>query len=210
MSGQSIKVIQVKANQTVVDIAIQEYGIAEGMILVLQANPGINVTTALEPGQELNIFSDITINLIKEIVKSEPYASQLQNILMQWFSLISQNSRSGFGPSASVYEDISFEFADITKGTSQTYTLDIKATFGYKIVSAVLETNSGSLNGIFIKINDTNVTGIDSINVTNTASETTATSGNTVTTGARVYICTTTDYEGSPEVLRGKLKIRRT
>lgn len=83
-----IKTITVKAGQTIADIAIQEYGTVEGMVLIVQANPGLNITSALVAGSELVIFNDVTVSLVKEVVKIEPYASQLQNLLMQWATLV--------------------------------------------------------------------------------------------------------------------------
>jgi hypothetical protein len=84
----AIKTIIVQAGQSLADIALQEYGTYEGVILVIQANPGLSVSDQLAGGQELNLFTGYTVNLVKELVKVEPYASALQSLLAQWAALI--------------------------------------------------------------------------------------------------------------------------
>jgi hypothetical protein len=85
----SIKTIVVQAGQSLADIALQEYGTYEGIILVVQANPGLSVSSILVGGQELVIFTQKAISTVNEIVKSDPLGSQLRNVLMQWISLAS-------------------------------------------------------------------------------------------------------------------------
>jgi uncharacterized protein (TIGR02145 family) len=111
---------------------------------------------------------------------------------------------------AGMVDDINFEFADIVYGLAQTYTLDIKASYGYTITSASLETDSGTLTGIAVKIGSTSVTSLSNVTADSAVDETTATGANTVVAGDRVYIVTSTGYSGAPTVLRGKLKITRT
>jgi len=108
------------------------------------------------------------------------------------------------------YEDIAFEFCDVVAGTAKTYTLDISATFAYNIISAFLETDSGTLTGVAVKIGSTAVTSLSSVTVDTAVDETTATGANSVAIGNRVYISTSTGYTGTPTLLRGKLKIQRT
>lgn len=88
MSEQTIKTIKVQAGQSVADIATQEYGTVEGMILILQANPGLSVSSELTAGQELVIFTTKAINLVKELVKTEAFGSELQSMLMKWIKLV--------------------------------------------------------------------------------------------------------------------------
>jgi uncharacterized protein (TIGR02145 family) len=107
-------------------------------------------------------------------------------------------------------DHISFDFNDVTAGTAQTYTLDIKAVFGYTIESAILETDNGTLTGVAVKIGSTAVTSLSSLTVDTSVDETSSTGANTVVLGDRVSIVTSTGYTGSPTVLRGKLKIKRT
>ncbi len=107
-------------------------------------------------------------------------------------------------------DDLNFEFGDILYGVSQTYTLDIKASYGYTINSASLETDAGTLTGIAVKINTTAVTSLSSVTADATVDETNSSGANTVVAGDRVYIITSTGYTGAPTVLRGKLKITRT
>ena len=134
--------------------------------------------------------------------------TNITSIVMTNDSTITVNATTQ-GVSGSV-QDINFEFADIVYGTAQTYTLDIKASYGYTINSAVLEVDSGTLTGIAVKINSTAVTSLSSVTATNSATETNASGANTVVAGDRIYIITSTGYTGVPTVLRGKLKITRT
>ncbi len=107
-------------------------------------------------------------------------------------------------------DDLNFEFADIFFGTVQSYTLDIKASFPYTINSASLETDTGTLTGIAVKINGVAVTSLSAVTADATVDETNSTGANTVVAGDRITITTTTGYTGVPTVLRGKLKITRT
>lgn len=81
---QRIKTVYVKARQTLWDIAIQEYGNAEGVGFLLVSNPGINITDVLTAGQEIIVYTDRAVRTVTEIVTVEPYASQLQQLLAQW------------------------------------------------------------------------------------------------------------------------------
>ena len=83
-----IKQIYCLQNQTLLDIAVQEYGSVEGVILLLQANPGLGITDTLLPGQELVVWTDEAVKTMEEAIKTEPYASQLQSLLTQWAKLI--------------------------------------------------------------------------------------------------------------------------
>lgn len=59
MSTHKTKTIIVQAGQTIWDVSLQEYETAEGVILLLQANPGIGITDDLVPGNKLIIWTDI-------------------------------------------------------------------------------------------------------------------------------------------------------
>ena len=106
--------------------------------------------------------------------------------------------------------DISFEFRDITVGIAQTYILDIYAAYSYIIVSAVLETDTGTLTGVAVKIGSTAVTSLSAITVDSTVDVTASTGANAVAVGDRVTLVTSTGYTGSVTALRGKLIIQRT
>ena len=107
-------------------------------------------------------------------------------------------------------DDISFEFRDITKGVAQTYILDLKALYGYTIESAILETDSGTMTGVSIKIGVTAVTSLSNVTVDTVADETASSGAKTVAAGNQVTIATSAGFTGTPTVLRGKLKIKRT
>lgn len=54
-------------------------------------------------------------------------------------------------------EDISFDFNDVEAGVAQTWILDIKASFAYKILSVVLQSDS-TMDDVEVQINDVPVT----------------------------------------------------
>lgn len=90
-----IKTISVQAGQNIWDIAIQEYGNAEAVMLILQANPGLGLTDTLTPGQSLLIWSDATTDNMLETIELEPYKSKLQSLLMAWAALVLKPSGGG-------------------------------------------------------------------------------------------------------------------
>lgn len=105
-------------------------------------------------------------------------------------------------------EDISFEFRDIDPGVSQTYILDVKASFDYTIVSVVLQSDE-ILNNIAININTTPVEGMEAIDILAAVVETSSTGDNLVSAGDQVTLVTSiTDCNTT--LLRGKLKIVRS
>ena len=114
----------------------------------------------------------------------------------------------GGGGIDTLYFDLSFEFRDVSAGTAMTYTLDIKASFDYTILSACLETDDGTLTGVHVDINSTAVTGLDNLTVDTGVDECSATSANAVTTGDRIYLKTSAGYSGTPTLIRGKIKMR--
>lgn len=104
-------------------------------------------------------------------------------------------------------EDIAFDFNDVS-GSLQTYYLDVKASFRYKILTCTLESD-GSLTGVSIKINGISVTGQSGLTISNKATYT-ATALNTVEINDVVTLVITI-YSGStvPSLIRGKLKTLR-
>ena len=106
-------------------------------------------------------------------------------------------------------DDISFEFRDIIYTISQTYDLDIKASYEYNIYSACLETDTGTLTGVTVKINNIGVTSLINLTADTSVDETLSTGLNSVNVGDRVTISTGPGYTGMPTVLRGKIKIVR-
>ena len=67
-------------------------------------------------------------------------------------------------------EDISFEFRDIEAGTEQIYTLDVKASFAYTILSVVLQCDN-TISGIAIKVNGVAVSGMSALSANTNAIE---------------------------------------
>ena len=108
------------------------------------------------------------------------------------------------------YHDIVFEFRDLITGIAQVWILDIKASFQYIIQSAVLQTDDGTLTGIDVKIDDVAITGLAALTVETTISDNTATALNAVAITNQITIHTTTGYTGTPTLIRGKLRIKRT
>ena len=106
-------------------------------------------------------------------------------------------------------EDILFEFRDIEAGTPQEYILDISASFTYDVVSLVLQSDA-TLQGIYVDIDGIDITGLDSVTATTSIVETAATGSNSVMAGSKLTITTTSSFTGTPTLLRGKIKYRRT
>lgn len=79
-----IKTVTVQSKQTLWDIALQEYGIADAVVLLLQSNPGLSITQVLVPGQQIIVYTDAALQVISDVITVEPYASQLQQLLGQW------------------------------------------------------------------------------------------------------------------------------
>lgn len=92
-----LKTISIKAGQSLFDIALQEYGNPEGVILLLQANPGLSLADELQPNSQLIIWSQEAVSFITDVLKVEPYASNIQNLLIEWASLIPHTSSTGGG-----------------------------------------------------------------------------------------------------------------
>jgi len=90
-----VTTIKVKANQTIFDIAVQEYGNPEGAIMLLQANPDLSITTTLEAGRELYVWSQDAVKYLTDILEIEPYASNVENMLLEWATLIRPTGQGG-------------------------------------------------------------------------------------------------------------------
>jgi len=105
-------------------------------------------------------------------------------------------------------EDIAFDFNDVEEGISQTWVLDVKASFEYNIISAVLESDS-TMDDLAIKIDGIDIAGMSAIDVIASATETLSISGNSVSIDSRVTMISS-GTDGNPTLIRGKLKIQRT
>lgn len=99
---------------------------------------------------------------------------------------------------------------DIIAGTPQVYDLLLKAMYGFTINSIELETDTGTLTGIIVKINSTTVTGMSAVTASSTLGETLATAANTVVAGDRIYLYTSSGYTGLPTTLKIQLNYTRT
>ena len=111
-------------------------------------------------------------------------------------------------------EDISFDFNDVEAGVAQTWILDIKASFAYKILSVVLQSDS-TMDDVEIEIAGSPITwdlpgDPVSIDVTASVVETAAKTDydNDVAVGEQVTLVTS-GTDGDPTLIRGKLKIQR-
>ncbi len=57
-----MRIIKAKHNQTIADIALQEYGDVEGVFFIVEDNPTLlGITDNLHPGEEIQI-RDVRIN----------------------------------------------------------------------------------------------------------------------------------------------------
>ena len=117
------------------------------------------------------------------------------------------NTKPASSPS-SVVEDIAWDFNDVTTGVAQTYYLDVKASFGYNILSAVLQSDS-TMDNMAVKINGTAITGLSAIDVTTAISDTAATAANEVVIDDQVTLVTS-GTDGGATLIRGKIRIQRT
>jgi len=90
-----VTTVKVKANQTIFDIAVQEYGNPEGAILLLQANPELSITDNLEADRELYVWSMEAVNYLTDVLQVEPYASSIENMLLEWATLVRPTGQGG-------------------------------------------------------------------------------------------------------------------
>ncbi len=83
--------IQVKAGQTLFDLAIQEYGTVEGMYLLLLANSNSieGITADLDPGQELLVWP---VHVLQEFIEREEAALAYAGLIMNWLVRIGLSS----------------------------------------------------------------------------------------------------------------------
>jgi len=103
-------------------------------------------------------------------------------------------------------DPIAFDFNDVDQGYTQTYILDIKASFGYTIDGVVLQSDS-TMDNVEIQIVSTAVTwtgSVTSIDVTASVVETAAIATNTVSAGDQVKLVTS-GTDGTPTLIRGKI-----
>jgi hypothetical protein len=87
MSSYKIRTVTVKAFQSLFDIAIQEYGTAEGIFTVMMANLDkiTSITQDLTPGDTLKIWP---VQVLEDVVKNEESLTPYLSILMQWIIMI--------------------------------------------------------------------------------------------------------------------------
>lgn len=109
--------------------------------------------------------------------------------------------------SSTVIEDIAWDFNDVIAGASQTYYVDVKVSFKYEILSCVLQSDS-TMDGCKIRINSTDITGLADMDVDTSVQEWDATANNTVSETDQVKLITS-GTDGTPTLIRGKLKIKR-
>jgi len=111
--------------------------------------------------------------------------------------------------STNFIDDISFEYKDLTPGVTQIYTLDIKASYRYKIIGLVLVTNDGTLTtvGLYNTTHDTTI--LHNVLVNTNIVENTITANNEVNAGDLIVLITGTGFTDSPTDLIGKLIIYR-
>lgn len=87
MSTYKVKTIVVQAFQSLFDIAIQEYGRAEEIFLVMMANADkiSSITQDLVPGDMLKIWP---AEMVEEVVRKEESLIPYVPVLMQWIMMI--------------------------------------------------------------------------------------------------------------------------
>jgi hypothetical protein len=109
-------------------------------------------------------------------------------------------------------EDIDFYFNDVTAGIPQLYYIDLKASFDYEVLSAVLRSDA-RVYDVEIQINGTTIVwpgSATSVDITPVITETSTVSNNSVLEDNLVTLVTYGVDADSPTIIQGKLKIRRT
>lgn len=88
------KIIHVQAGQSLIDIALQEYGATEGIFLLMMANKGVitSVTMPLVPGTPLTVWS---IKLVEAVAAESDSLVPFIPVLMTWITIINNNSGGG-------------------------------------------------------------------------------------------------------------------
>ncbi len=166
--------------------------ISEAANLVLGTATGTKIGTSTS--QKLGFFNSTPI-----VKPSGNIATALQNLGLVSSTTVVPTSYTG------LVETIAFEDSGSSLVT-QTYTLDLYATYGYTINALNIISGSGTCT-VAIKINGTNVTSLSAVSVTNTISNTTATGANTVNAGDKVTLVTTSNAALSN--LQATIKITR-
>lgn len=73
--------IVVRPQQNILDIALQEYGDVQGVFYLLDANPSLDITSALMPGQRLQINAEpIAPEIAEFFALKNPPASAAQRV----------------------------------------------------------------------------------------------------------------------------------
>jgi hypothetical protein len=90
------KLIQTQVNQSLFDIAIQEYGAAEGVFLVMMANRDVieSITDDIVPGTALKIWP---VKVVRQLAEQTESLNAYLPVLMQWIALVSNGGSSGGG-----------------------------------------------------------------------------------------------------------------
>jgi len=102
------------------------------------------------------------------------------------------------------------EARNIEAGSADTFVIVMKArSQGFTITSLVHEVDNGSLTGVNVKIDGVAVTGLSSLTVSTTETETSATANNVVSAGQRVTLEITTGYTGTPTKILYQLNLDR-
>jgi hypothetical protein len=107
-----------------------------------------------------------------------------------------------------ITEDIMFEFRDVTGVIGQMYYLDMYAYYGYKVIGGIFQVDGGTTTAT-IKINNTEITELTDIEITNTPIPITVNSANQVQAGNSLSFLLQ-GFTTTPSLVRGKLLLQRT
>lgn len=88
------KIIRVQVNQSLFDIAIQEYGSAEGVFLIMLANRDVvpNITADIDPGTVLKVWP---VKVVRQVVEQTESLAPFLPVIMQWLSMIGSVGNGG-------------------------------------------------------------------------------------------------------------------
>jgi hypothetical protein len=81
-----VKITRVHAGQSLIDLAIQEYGSIEGMFLIMLANRDLilNLTDDIAPGAALKIWP---LKVVKQIVTETESLTPFLPTILQWLAM---------------------------------------------------------------------------------------------------------------------------
>ena len=174
----------------------------------LYSTPG---SSGSESGSESESASDSESYLIEDIyVTSISFNTETRILtLTRSEGMVDLTIEIPGGTAYTNYDWTVLTAKDITAGTAQDYVILMKARESFTIDSLVYECDTGTLTGCSVKIDGVAVTGLSSLSVSSSETETNATGNNTVSVGDRITFHTSVNYTGAPTLINIQLNFTR-